>query len=395
MAKSIKMKIEGNDKKPLEFFLKDFEKVEREDLKNFASRTLRPWNGNPPKYIISLLFQNLGFEKVQSDFEKITWIIYFKYKGKIFEIHDYKFDTWSLAANNNDLKEESELIEQLLDEIMDVLEKSSKYLDKKLSVILKEQLKNNNFYFKNSLPKLKAIYDFYLAKLLELKAAWEIAETEVIEEEQNSEIGKFKTTRYIDHKREKEIESSYYFFPLISIYFSILEFILDIFKCFQDSNVAYLEYRALNWKERFKLVFNLDDAELKKIYDTIVEIKENYRNPLSHGLNNEVNLLIGIEGEGVVPISYAFLKDKPHFTSKIISIEKSIQYVNVLENFFEYLKKTEPFNYYWTYLQYDFTIPKSPKAIENLKSHMTSVEDFVHHLDRIEDYYERKMNGEL
>jgi hypothetical protein len=156
-----------------------------------------------------------------------------------------------------------------------------------------------------------------------------------------------------------------------------------------------VEFRSLSWKDRFKSVFDLEDVELKKLYDVIVEIKDSYRNPLTHGLNNEVNLLVPIEGEGIVPISYEFLNDKPHFTSKIISIEKSTEYLSTLDNFFNYLSKTEPYSFYWLYLQYDFNIPKSTSNVENLKSHMTSIEEFSDYLDKMEEYHERKMNGEI
>lgn len=389
------MKIDENHKKPLDLFFQNFEKVSDEDLKTFSSRTIVPWNSKPPKYIISLLFKNLGFEKILVDFEKINWIIYFKFKGKVFEIHDYKFNTWSLAVNNNDLESDKKLTEELVEEIIKILNKGSKYLDKKLSSMLKEKLKTGDFFFNNAFKKLYPIYSFYLQKLDELKEEWRKAETEVIEEEIESGFGKVTTKRFIDHKRIKEVESSYYFFPLISIYYSILEFLLDIFKCLDEPGIDYVEFRSLSWKDRFKSVFDLEDAELKKIYDVIVEIKDSYRNPLTHGLNNEVNLLVPIEGEGIVPISYEFLNDKPHFTSKIISIEKSTEYLSTLENFFNYLSKTQPYCFYWLYLQYDFIIPKSISDVKNLKNHMTSIEEFNDYLDRMDEYYERKMNGEI
>jgi len=389
------MKIEEEDKKPLEYFFKDFEKVTKEDFKKFSSRTVRPWNGNPPKYIISLLFQNLGFKKTPVHIEKMSWMIYFKYKGKVFEIHDYKFNTWSLAANLYDLESEKEYTEELVEEIISVLNKGSKYLDKKLSIILKERLKSNDFFFNNSYKRLRPSFDFYLTKLNELKKEWDIAETEVIEEEIDTGMGKIKSQKFINHKREKEVESSYYFFPLISIYYSILEFILDIFKCLEEPEIDYIEFRALNWKDRFKSVFNLEDKELKKLYDSIVEIKDIYRNPLTHGLNNEANLLIPIEDEGIVPISYEFLNNKPHFTDKIISMEKSLEYVGIIQNFFQYISDTKPFSFYWMYLHYDFNIPKSKTDIERLKNHMGTTEEFADYLERMDDYYERKMNGEI
>lgn len=389
------MNIEEKDKKPLELFFQDFEKVTKEDLKDFSSRTVYPWNGNPPKYIISLLFKNLGFQKKPVYIEKMNWIIYFKYKGKIFEIHDYKFNTWSLAVNLKDLESDKDLTNSLVEEIVKILNKGSKYLDKKLSLSLREQLKKNEFYFNNAYKKLKPVYNFYLTKLKEIKKEWDVAETEVVEEEIETGMGKITSKKFIDHKRAKEVESSYYFFPLISIYYSILEFLLDIFKCLDDPDFDYVDFRTLNWKERFKAVFNLEDKDLKKLYDTIVEIKDVYRNPLTHGLNNEANLLIPIKDEGIVPISYEFLSNKPHFTSKIISIEKSVEYVERLENFFDYLSKTEPFSFYWLYLQYDFNIPKSKVDVNRLKEHMGTIEEFSNYLEEMEEYYERKMNGEL
>lgn len=147
------MKIDENHKKPLDLFFQNFEKVTDEDLKTFSSRTIVSWISKPPKYIISLLFKNLGFEKIPVDIEKTNWIIYFKFKGKVFEIHDYKFNTWSLAVNNNDLESDKKLTKELVEEIIKILNKGSKYLDKKLSSMLKEKLKTEDFFFNNAFKK--------------------------------------------------------------------------------------------------------------------------------------------------------------------------------------------------------------------------------------------------
>jgi len=131
----------------------------------------------------------------------------------------YKFDTWTIEG----IKRDEEII-QLAKEIQNRIVKASKVLDKILYSELKSEIENGNFYLHNLYHKLYSIYCFYEEKVLET-----IKEYEEFEKEKGKHMTIHNLVELLNARLKYEKEISKYSFALILSFFSLLEFLLDVF----------------------------------------------------------------------------------------------------------------------------------------------------------------------
>ena len=175
-----------------------------------------------------------------------------------------------------------------------------------------------------------------------------------------------------------------------------MELILEIFYLFQPRKIGLKDFKSKRWESKFKYIFSIQtDKRIKKIYDSFREIKSKYRNPLSHGLLNEINYLIPVPLYGLKPISYEYLTDEIHYREIQIQKEDASQLRNNFDDFLNYIKKTSPYNYYTLYLKMDFQVPIKEEKIKELKNEMTSIEDFFDYLQDKSEYEDAIYNREI
>lgn len=367
-----------NNTEKIRQICRDFEPLDAEKHDIFEFETISSGNSEPPVYIVSLLLNFLGFKKY-GGIEKVKWLTMMKFKGFVFELHDYKFGVWTIAGLKSDIKEDKNRMEKLADEIKAIFINSAPHFDKELNKALISNIKKNNFYFNNVYRKLYNYYNFYYKKVNNGLRRVEKVRLSTKKEQIKTPFGEMSSIILADRKTGEDIP--YFTFALMNSFFSLLEFWLDIFVIFEKPSINFLDFKKKNWQDKFKLVFDISDAEIKNIYGKLLDIKRKYRNPLSHGLNSEVSLLVAVPGEGLIPLSYEFLKETPHFSSMTIGIDKCKEAKDVFENFFSYIKKKVPYFYYFKYIENNFSIPRDEVNIEHIKSYMTSKKDFNDYID--------------
>jgi len=365
---------------------------------------------DPPAYIVKILMIYMLKLKYFRSSGKVSWYTYFKFRNYYFRIRDYKFGTWTLEG----LVEPSEFITgtNKNSEIYKTalilkkrIQKASKFYDKIFMSNILVNIRNNkieNYYLNSSYNKLLAIYEFFKHDLDESIANYENfleenkdhpvkldrmkeedIEIEVLGTKQNLKTWKMSIAIEGFTYHEKVISN--YALALMSIFFSLLEFILDSFYLFCNRTEPYLDFKKQNWYEKYKIVFPIiTNKTHKRFYDKLGQIKKKYRNPLIHGLTKDSNLLIPIPDSGLVPISYEYLTDNVAFRFYEISYEESKEIRELFNTFLDFLKKEEPYKYYILYFKFEFPIPINKTEIEEIKSKMTSYEDFEQELlDRV------------
>lgn len=209
--------------------------------------------------------------------------------------------------------------------------------------------------------------------------------------------GNFSYDKYPVIMGEIEREISNYSFALITIFFSMLEFLLETFYLFQERKMGLKKFKSMSsWELKFKYIFPIQsDKYIKKIYDSFREVKSKYRNPLNHGLLNEINYLVPFPPYGLKPISYEYLTDEIHYRYIQISIKEATEIEKIFRNFLDYIKKTEPYNYYMLYLNFYFPIPINFDEIKKIKDEMTNLKDFLEYLLERDEYENAVINREI
>jgi len=341
---------------------------------------------NPPAYIVQILLLGILELENYGRMDKVLWHTYFLYKGYPFMIRDYKFDTWTIEG----IKRDEEII-QLAKEIQNKIIKASKVLDKILYNELKSEIENGNFYLHNLYHKLYSIYCFYEEKFLET-----IKEYEEFEKEKGKHITIHNLVDIWNTRLKFEKEISKYSFALILSFFSLLEFLLDVFYAFEQPNMEFFEFRKKKWHNRFKIVFTISKNEkLKRLYDKLVDIKRNYRNPLAHGLRSEVTLLVQLPYIGLVPLSYEYFSQKIYYGIAEIGKNDALKIINTFQSFLDFLKNKEPYRFYMLYLDYGFAVPMNEQEVLKIKEKMTTYEEFKEYLDKEAFYQDLLINRDI
>jgi len=370
----------------IRLIFKDFEPLEPKSDDLFKFVNILTQNYNPPAYIVQILLLGiLGF-KNYGRMDKVLWHTYFRYKNRPFMIRDYKFGSWTVKGLGSD-----EEMVQLAKEIQNKIIKSSKVLDKVLYNELKSEVEKERFYLNNVYHKLFSIYDFYEEKVLDTIRECEKFEKDIKKPEKISDI-----VENFNIKLTYEKTISKYSFALILSFFSFLEFLLDVIYAFEQPNKKFFEFRKEKWNDRFKLVFSINkNKELKCLYDDLIIIKTNYRNPLAHGLTNEVNLLILLPYVGLVPLSYEYLSDKTYYGFVEIEKDDASKIIDTFRRLLKFVEDEEPYRFYILYLSYGFSIPINAQEISKIKKEMITYEEFKEYLEKRAFYEDMIINRDI
>jgi hypothetical protein len=169
---------------------------------------------------------------------------------------------------------------------------------------------------------------------------------------------------------------------MINAFYSYSEFLLDVIYAFEQPEVDFWEFRKMCWEDRLKILLNVKHKDLNEIYKKMVSYRKQYRNPLSHGLTNEISILVNLDkNSGLIPLSYQHLSNELYYgVPGIIEINVVEDIVNTCSLFLDYLNKTEPYCYYLNYAESGLDIPVNPENIQEIKNEMTSKEDFEEYL---------------
>ncbi len=359
--------------------------TERDSFYNFYN--ISTGNFDPPAYIVAyIFFEILGFKNF-GGYEKVWWHTYFRYKGHVFLIRDYKFGSWSIETNDNTGK-----AKKILSEVIGKIRGAAGQADKIIQRKLKEEISKENFFINNVYFKLQSLFHHYLEELENAIANF----NEFQEEARQNKIG---IQKIIDsHKKRIRLENivSYKAFPLIMAFFSFLEFILDVFYAFERPQISFFEFRKLSWSERFKKVIDLNKyGKLKRYYERLIIIKRNYRNPLSHGLINESALLVPFPFGGLVPISYEHLSDTINFGFVQITIKSALDLIKIFKGFLQELSNLEPFSFYLKFAEYGFPLPINKDEANKIKREMISAESFENYLKDRSMYEDMLINRDI
>lgn len=336
---------------------------------------------HPPSYIIKILFLGILSCYDYGSFDKIKWSTFFSYKGVEFLLHDYKFGSSTIKYQNV-----KSINNEIAEELIHKIEIASKLLDKELSSHLEVEISKENFYLKNSYNELISIYEFYKEKYIEKEKELENLENG----ETNLQNNNF--TDSINKELELERESQYYIFSLVTSFFSLSEFIFISILCFSEENISYKKFENLSWSERFLKIFDIkSDNRIHKLYDSLLEIRRDYRNPLSHGLwSRYEQLLVPFKGVGLIPISYEFSKKTMFFILNLgMSKEKILK---TFDEYFNYLNSDSWFKLILEYLLFSFPIPFNKKEIKKIKRFMNNEKEFTQYLENRAGYEDAVIN---
>jgi len=241
-------------------------------------------------------------------YEKVAWTIPVKYKEVEFLLGYRKFGLDIRSATN------PKSVQEIAIEMVNKLNKGVSIADKLLEPFAKEQLKNKNITVANNFHALNARYLFFRNKA-EKSFASSPPKRKIIKRDKTGE-----PVAWESHPYKPQLEGSYYTIAMMDAFFSKLEHILTLILPFAFDKIDKIDlvsFIGLTWSEKFKQVFNvIAGGEQKRLYDNLIEIKERYRNPLSHGgfEKGGASLYFHFPAVGAIPIRLSKFRESIHYS---------------------------------------------------------------------------------
>lgn len=339
---------------------------------------------NPPAYMLRLLLLGLMKFPDLGGAEKVWWQTPVRFKGQDFLIRDYKFGTWTIEA-----AKPSEAAAHVA-ELQGRLRTACGKLDAALADELRAEVKGERYALINSFYRLNALYDDYRTRTEEAVKAFDALK------DAQEEPGKPFSAH---NKRIKaETRAAHDAFGLVGAFFSLLEFLVAGMYALHRTGGTYADFLKKYLHERLQeLLPTASDKEWARIYNDVIRLRDNYRNPLHHGLcDDELGALVPFRGLGLVPISYRYLRDGLHFgTSLGVSIDDVREVLATCAAALEALRGCDPYHYYFAFIEGGFPIPVELREAFKLRKLMTSHDEFAEYVEARQRYEDDVINRDI
>jgi hypothetical protein len=202
------------------------------------------------------------------------------------------------------------------------------------------------------------------------------------DDSQKLQIASHQLGQRLNYLSQLEKRLSHAGAAMVVFYFSYTEIIFDVLFALDDKRASsWIEFRSLHWHERFKEVLPVSvDAGLHDIYQSLLEIKRMLRDPVVHGYGCAEALLVPMPHFGLIPVSYEPFAER--FRLPWIAAEKEVVHrsKDVFDRFDRWLDCDERAQFALLYAKSGFEIPFQHQRLDEIRSWMSSREEFEHAL---------------
>lgn len=299
----------------------------------------------------------LGFEVKYKVWEKVDYIIVFKYKNTVATLGNYKL-SYRLSVE-----------ESVKDEILCILKEIKILLEKALLKYSEEAVKNNRYSLPNNFSLYKEKLDLLELNITNIPKR--LIDLEKEKEEKKEEFygmlphqvvkyqdGEYVTMEtpfgsFLEEYWNLDInikgELSYTIELYIENWFAFIEHIFSLLlpmTNLYNSKKEYSKYLNKDWRAKVENIFG-DNDDFRVIIDELSKIKEIYRNRFSHGMfSREKQIRVQIKDFGMYPlwIGKKHLRGF-HGSSNILTFEIYNQVKKNFDVFFHKVKSAFPLQF--------------------------------------------------
>jgi hypothetical protein len=391
-------------KKTFDYLLKDFEPNLKysenwTDLGNGTKSLIRyPFKlTNDLKvkhpFIIYIMFVNIKKYPRLPIFEKVLWEIPILYKGHNFVLAHRKFG-FDISSN----KETKELSNLAL-EAMSNIKKAIPHTEAQISDLIKEKVYQGKVTIESQYSKIRNRYIFNREKYSEknnsdfqkLKTAIDNFKPELYEKVEDFE------ENYNKIQRLKSMQS-YYILSMIDAYFSLLEHVFVLLipftKHLKVSEINLEEFIGNNWKQKLQIILkHKTNKESAKFIEILDEIKEQIRNPASHGHFHKKGNSFYVHMDGLGAIPFTLTKSKTNFKFSLFS-KASMSFSEICSHFddFDNYLETYDTKFGMRYIKRDLPVAFDKKSSTTYKRRMITDKSTENYINETVRELENMMN---
>lgn len=371
-----------------DYFLKDFE--HDEDPKTIwaplgeFTRTVHEYRIELPHdlqiyspFIVFIIFVYLKGFKFHGKEEKVAWTIPIKYKGKPFILTHRKFG-FRIISNY-----ESDEIKQLGIEAMTQIKKVIPYAETLFEPFVKEQVAKGKITLENQYRAIKSRYEFFRKKATsEFKKAKPAKTKRKVKKQ---EVKGILTEMISTHNSSTKYwaAGNNYATAMLDSYFCLIEhsFVL-LLPFLQHINIDEIDLEKFigeNWKQKLKLVIPLSgDKEALQLFERLDKIKEELRNPLTHGyfLKEGNSFYVHTPNLGAIPMSLTNRNNHFHYGFYSIQNLNFEKICKCFDDFDKLIKSKKTTKFGMLYIEAGLDIAFDKDSSVRYQSAMTTIDHF-------------------
>lgn len=385
----------------LEFFTKDFEpddapKAIWKEMENGA-KMLQQYSIKLPKelkirhpYIVFIIFVNLKRYKFLGRWEKVAWEIPIKYKGTPFILTHRKFG-FDILSNF-----ESDEITEIAIEAMTNIHKSMKFAENLIEPEIKSLVHEGAITLDNEYSNIRNRYEFFRENA---QLQFDCLE----ETKKNSELildkGIEEAIKSHNDYLKKINAGNYYLTGMLDAYYSLLEhilvLILPFIKSKKLSKIDLESYIGDNWKEKYKAVIPLNEDKVAlKLLERLDKIKEDYRNPLTHGYfkKNGHSFYVHMKNLGAIPMTLTKSNSAFRYHFGGLGQFTFVEICKCFDDCDTYFDSSDLTKYGMKYIKRGLSIAYDSYSCKRYQDAMKSVGHFDKFIDKMTHEHENAMN---
>jgi hypothetical protein len=371
-----------------DFFLKDFEQDSDPRVIMIPlgehTQTVQEYRIElPPKleiyhpFIVFIIFVYLKKFKFFSKEEKVAWTIPIKYKGTPFILTHRKFGFRIISHY------EIDEIKSLGIEAMSLINKTIPYAEVLFEPFVKEQVTKGKITLDNQYQAIKSRYLFFRKKA---KSAFRKAKTNKVKREtKKKEINGILTEIISTHNSSIKhwAAGNNFATAMLDSYFCLIEHTFVLLLPFLPHvNIEQTDLEAFigeNWKQKLKIVIPLTgDKEALQLFERLDKIKEELRNPLTHGyfLKDGNSFYVHTPNLGAIPMTLTNRNN--HLRYGFYSIH-NINFENIckcFDDFDKFLRARKSTKFGMLYVEKGLGIAFDNESSKMYQAAMTTVKNF-------------------
>jgi len=290
-------------------------------------------------FIIYLMFKEILDYPVLPRLEKVAWEIPILYKNQEFVLAHRKFG-FDISSFR-----ESEELHKLAISAIEKIATATPLVEALVNPKIQEKVELGNITLENKYTQIRNRYLFFREKLectdnndaIKLKTKLENFSWDNFKNAQEAEIG-------YNEIRRLQNSNSYYLFAMIDSYFSLVEHITVLLVPFLShikiKDLQLENFIGKNWKDKLQIVLeHKENKEANKKIEILDEIKEQIRNPMSHGYFHKKgkSFFVHMNGLGTVPFTLTKSSTKYKFSDVSTDHMPPQTIIKHFDDFEEYL----------------------------------------------------------
>lgn len=332
----------------------------------------------PPSYIIKLILEILLGDKLPKGMDKSAWELPISFNNHELLVSDWKHYAWSVSGTESALSVINPLIKKF--------NAAGKIIDSYLEKQAKIHLESGDFSLINKYYDSLSLYESFRDRL---KIQLKLANKDKIKGPAGPKRSAL-FNKYCEALKNSEI----FFIATTIFFFAHTEVLFDAFFSLGDrKQLTYRKFRELDWAERFKFFFNVsNDSQIEMLYKSLIEARRFYRNIPVHSSSE---YLFPLRGMGLIPATFDNLDQLNMLHGIIFEAEVAKNKLNVFEETLKLFKNHPLTKWGYLYAESGLCIHIKNEFVNDIKSFMTTEEDFQKELHKLVYIQDAIRNGEI